>query len=238
MSLADISAEALEIVLVAAVLFIVYRALKLSRALVDRQYRARAVGTGIGALTLVSFISASTVDGVFGNTPTTVEGVLVEGAAWGFTFFGLLYWIVTNNDVAISSDYFNRDVLFWRAGGRWVTIGCVLAVWVIASLPPWWVPPQIQNSTVLSQIFNVLFGVPVAYAAIVLAITYRRLRDRNIRSYTKWALLSIVLMWATLGAGSSGGYVVLLAFAIGVAYIYSMNHTVTTLAIRTKTLPT
>jgi hypothetical protein len=238
MSLGDVVLEALELVLVAAVIFIVYRALRLSRALVDRPYRARAVGTAIGALTLVSFVSASTVDSIFGNTPTTVEGVLAEGAVWGFTFAGLLYWIVTNNNVALSADYFNRDALLWRAGGKWVTIGCVLFVWAFASLPPWWVPPQVENSNVLSQVFNVAFSVPVVYAAIVLAITFRRIKDRNIRTYTKWALLSIGLMWATIGASSSGTLAIPLAFAFALAYIYSMNHTVTVLAIRTKALPT
>jgi hypothetical protein len=224
-------------VLVAAVSFIAYRALRLRSALVDYPYRTRAVGTAIGALTLVSFILASAVDGVFGNTPTTVEGVLVEGAAWGFTFFGLLFWIVTNNNVAISADYFNRDTLLWRAGGKWVTIGSVLFLWVAASLPPWWIPPQIENNAAFTQFFNILFSVSVVYAAIVLAITFRRIKDRNIRSYTKWVLLSIFLMWATLASGSAGGPAILLGFALGVAYIYSMNHTVTVLAIRTKTLP-
>jgi hypothetical protein len=236
MSLGDLVYDASNVVLIVGVLLIAYRALTLRRALIDRPYRTRAFGTAIGALTVLGFLTASYADGIFGQTPTTSEGVLVEAAAWGFTFIGLLIWVVTNNNVAISADYFNRDVLLWRAGGKWVTIGGVLILYAFASLPPWWLPPQMESALV-GNFFNLVFFLAVAYSAIVLAITVLRIRDRSIRNYTKWVLVSIVFMWALVLVSPPGIFGILLGVAFLGAYLYAMNHTVTALAIRTKALP-
>ena len=238
MSPNDILTAAGEVIIITGVLFIGYRAFRLRSVLVDRPYRTRALGTGVGALTVIAFLSAGFLDSIFGETPTTAEGVLVEAVAWGFAFIGLLVWFVTNNDVAVAADYFNRDVLFWRRGGKWVTVGGVLVVYTLASVPSWWVPPQIYNNALLGTFFNGVFFVAAAYAAAVLAITYRRMIDRTTRTYTKWAVLSILLFWGAILLSGTGTIVDVVGLAITLAYLYSMNHTVTTLAIRTRTLPT
>jgi hypothetical protein len=238
MPLGDLLFDVIEVAIIAGVLFIAYRALRLGSALVDRPYRTRAFGTAIGALTIVGFVGAGYLDGVFGQTPTTAEGVLVEAAAWGFSFIGLLFWVVTNNNVAINADYFNRDVLFWRSGGKWVTIGGVLIIYTLASLPPWWYPPQFYNNFFVGNGFNLVFFVAVAYAALVLVITFLRLKDRTIRTYTRWVLLSVVLMWASFFSLGPDIFGILLGGTLAVAYLYAMNHTVTVLAIRTKVLAT
>ena len=221
------------IVLPVAAFFIAYRALSLRGVLVDRPYRTRALWTGIGGFSVVGFISAGFLTTAF--PATNVEGVLIEAAAWGFAFLVLYGWIATNIDVAISADYFNRDALAWKGGGKIAAIAVLLISYVAASLPPWWIPSQYQGTgtTIITLLF---LGVSV-YSATVLAVTVRRIVDRSIRSYTKWVVISIVLLFGgifTIGTSDLGD---LLGVALFVGWIFSMNHSVTTLAIRTRTLP-
>ena len=237
MSPDDILTAGIEILVIAGVLFIAYRAFRLRSVLVDRAYRTRALGSGVGALTAIAFTLAGVLDSIFGQSPTTVEGVLVEAAAWGFAFIGLLVWFVTANDVAIAADYFNRDVLFWRRGGRWLTVAGVLILYTFASLPPWWYPSQFNNSVYVQDFFNVVFFVPSGYAALVLAITFRRMMDKTIRTYTKWAVLSTVLFFGAVLLSGAGLVLDVVDLAVTLAYLYSLNHAVTTLAIRTRALP-
>ena len=99
----------------------------------------------MGGLSVVFFVTADYLDTVFGQTPTTWEGVIVEAVIWGVAFLVLLGWIVTNTNVAISADYFNRDALGWKRGGWVIAIGVVLVGWVLASLPSWWLPQVLMR---------------------------------------------------------------------------------------------
>jgi len=232
MSLGDLLTEAGTIVLPAATVFIAYRALSLRGVLVDRPYRTRALWTAIGGFSVVGFIAAGFLDTAF--PATTVEGVLVEAVGWGFAFLVLYGWIATNIDVAISADYFNRDALAWKSGGKIAAIAVILFSYVVASLPPWWIPSQFQDTG--TTIITLLFLGASVYSAIVLAVTVRRIVDRSIRNYTKWVVISIVLLFGgifTIGTNDLGD---LLGVVLYVGWILSMNHSVTTLAIRTRTL--
>jgi hypothetical protein len=231
MSPSDVLVLVSTAVLLASAIVIVFLAIRLRGALVDRPYRARALWTAIGALSVVAFIFAGYVDTIYGQIPTTAEGVLVEAAAWGFTFLALIGWIASNIDVALSADFFNRDPLRWKKGGEIVMIVFVLSAYVAASLPSWWFP-WISNSDIASAIFNALFLGVLAYSTTVLAVTYFRIQDKRIKNYTKWVVLSITCLYLIINA--SGGLVVLPA----VAWIYSMYRSVGSLAIRTRTLPT
>lgn len=231
MSPSDILVLVVTAVLLVSSLVIVYMAIRLRRALVDRPYRARALWTAIGAMSIVAFISAGYIDTIYGQVPTTVEGVLVEAAAWGFVFLALIGWIASNIDVALSADFFNRDPLRWKKGGKIATIVFILTAYVSASLPPWWIP-WIQNSPFFQTIFDAVFILVVVYSTSVLAATYFRIQDRRIKSYTKWVVLSITFLFFIVFA--PGGLIVLPA----AAWIYSMYRSVGSLAIRTRTLPT
>ena len=234
MSLGDFVPYGEAMVVTAAAILIGYRSLSLRGVLVDRPYRTRALWTAIGAFSLVAFFGAGFLDAFY--PATSVEGVIVEAIAWGFVFLVVYGWVATSIEVAISADYFNRDALSWKRGGKIATIAALLVSYIAASLPPWWIPPQYQDpgATAITLVF---FGVSV-YSAIVLAITVRRIVDRSIRNYTKWVLISIVLLFGgvfTTGTSELGD---LLGVALSVAWILSMNHSVTTLAIRTRALPT
>jgi len=232
MSLGDLLTEAGAIIAPAAAFFIAYRALSLRGVLVDRPYRSRALWTAIGGFSILGFVGAGFLDTAF--PATTVEGVLVEAAAWGFAFLVLYGWIATNIDVAISADYFNRDALAWKSGGKMAAIAVIVISYVVASLPPWWIPSQYQD-TGTTMITLLFLGVSV-YSAIVLAITVRRIVDRSIKNYTKWVVISIVLLFGGIFTTGTSDLGDLLGVALFVGWIFSMNHSVTTLAIRTRTL--
>ncbi|MDA4126789.1 MAG: hypothetical protein OK452_06275 [Thaumarchaeota archaeon] len=231
MSPSDILVLVITAVLLVSAIIIVYLAIRLRGALVDRPYRGRALWTAIGAMSVVAFISAGYIDTIYGQVPTTVEGVLVEAAAWGFVFLALIGWIASNIDVALSADFFNRDPLRWKKGGKMVTIIVILTAYVSASLPSWWFP-WISNSPFSQTLFETVFTLVIVYSTLVLAVTYFRIQDRRMKSYTKWVVLSITFLFFIIAA--PGDLIVLPA----VAWIYSMYRSVGSLAIRTRTLPT
>jgi len=232
-SLGDLVQYGEAAVVTAGAVFIAYRAMSLRRVLVDRPYRTRALWTAIGGFSLLGFTSAGYLDGLYPQT--SVEGVIVEALAWGFTFLVLYGWVATNIEVAISADYFNRDALAWKSGGKIAAIVALLVSYIAASLPSWWIPPQYQDpgTTAITLIF---LAVSV-YSAIVLAVTVRRIVDRTIRNYTKWVVFSIVLLFGGIFTAGTSDLGDLLGGVLLIAWILSMNHSVTTLAIRTRTLP-
>jgi len=229
----DLLIDLADLIFFAASVIVAFRALRLRPALVDRPYRSRALWTGIGALSIWGFGAASYVDGVFGETPTTAEGVLAEAAIWGFTFLVLYGWILANIDVAITADYFNRDALSWKRGGKITAVVLVVVGYALASLPPWWLPSSFESNGIGSDLVTALFILAAAYATLVLALVYRRIQDPRIRSYTLWMTLSFVCYF--VGIFSLGSAVAVIP---ALAWAYTMNRSAGTLAIRTRTLPT
>jgi hypothetical protein len=230
MSPSDVLELVTKVVFFTSAIIIAYFAIRLRSALVDRPYRARALWTAIGALSVVGLISALYVDTIFGQVPTTLEGLLVEDVAWGFTFLALIGWIASNINVALSADFFNRDPLRWKKGGEIATIIVIFSTYTAASLPSSWFP-WISND--FGQIsFEALFLSASIYATTVLAVTYFRIQDRRIRNYTKWVVLSITCLFLTIFANG------VLAVLPAVAWIYFMYRSVGSLAVRTRTLPT
>ena len=209
--------------------FALVRALSLRRALVDRPYRDRALWTAIGGLSAVLFVAAEYLDTIFGSVPTTWEGVVVEGIIWGAAFLVLFTWIVTNVNVSISADFFNRDALWWKMGGRVAVLMVILIAYVLASIP-----------SSLSQNIAALFVTfVIGYSALVLALTYSRTRDMRIRTYTKWVVLTIVSVFFYVDIANAGpGWPSSLVIIPALGYFYCTYQGVSTLAIRTKVLPT
>ena len=217
-------------------LYISFRALNLRRALVDAPYRDRALWTAMGTLSAVFFEAAWYLDTVFGETPTTSEGVIVEAAIWGLAFLVLLGWIVTNINVAISADYFSRDALGWKRGGWVVAIAVTLMGYVLAALPSWWLPQTVE--AVVGTLEGVFFFVAIGYATLVLVLTYFRIRDLRIKTFTKWVALSIASLFAYVFLlNVVTGWPLDLVIIPALVWVYCMNETVSTLAIRTRNLP-
>ena len=89
-----------------------------------------------------------------------------------------------------------------------------------------------------TDLITVFFFCGIGYAILVLALTYFRIADLRIKTYTKWVALSIAFLFAYialqqfLGPGLLG-----LVIIPALAWIYCTNKTVSTLAIRTRNLP-
>ena len=213
-----------------------FRALTLRRALVDRQYRDRAFWTAIGVLSVFLFVGASYIDSIFGQTPTTWEGVIVEDAIWGAAFLVLFGWIASNINVAISADYFNRDALGWRKGGWIVALVFILFGYVSASLPSWWVPAWLES--IGNTVITAAFFVAIGYPTVVLALVYTRIPDLRIKTYTKWVVVTLVSLFAVIAIPNTGPvWLSSLAIIPTLLWVYSIHGTVSALAIRTKSLP-
>ncbi len=229
MSPSDGLQAAVQVVLLGVVVYAMYRALSLRRALVDHPYRTRALWTAIGGLSVVSFFVATYLDSVFGETPSTVTAVVVEGVIWGFTFLVLYGWIAININVALTADFFHRDALSWKKGGGVVALVALMLSYGVASLPPWWF--SAAASALWSVVISVAFAVVTVYATVVLVVTYRRIADRRVKTYTKWVVLSVasVLLLIVLPSG--------LGFIAAIVWIFCIYRSVGSLAIKTRVLP-
>ena len=202
----------------------------------DHPYRARAFWTAIGALSVVSLVAAGAVDSYFGSV-TDLTSLLAEASVWGVVFFGLYGWMASNIDVAIVSDYFNRDSLRWMRGGKSTTIGLFVVGYIMSNLPPWGVLAALVTGwagSLLYDVITVIFLFVIVYAAAVLVIVYRRILDKRIKTYTKWVIASLSMMLVIAIVGDSS--VVLVALA-AIAYVYCMHRSIGSLAIKTKSLP-
>ena len=239
MSPSDIATLVAEVAFSIAAVFIALLALNLRRALVDRPYRSRALWTSVGALTLVSLFVANYADSIYLQGPAsqaTLTAVVVETIVWGFTFLGLFGWVVSNANVAIQADYFNRDVLAWKRGGMIASIVLIVGLFIFYNFPPWLEPAALANGTgwgySVNLVLDDLSGVVIVYAAAVMLICYRRINDMRIKNYTKWVVLSILALF--LG-------IVLPSFSVIVGYtlwVYCMYRSVGSLAIKVRALPT
>ena len=236
MSASDIIFDASQVAISLAAVFIALLSLNLRRALVDRPYRARALWTAVGALTLISLLVASYADTIYDVGTITLTDVIVETTVWGFTFLGLFGWIVSNANVAIQADYFNRDALRWRGGGMLASTVLIVGLFVIYNWPPWLEPAALANGTGWGfYVDNVLYNlgyVVILYAAVVILISYRRISDQRIRTYTKWVVASMGSLFLTLFLPSP------LNFVPAILWVLCMYRSVGSLAIKVRTLPT
>jgi len=230
MSVSDLLQGALQLGAVAVALFIVARALVLRRVLVDHPYRARALWAAVGGLTFLSFLATGPVDAFFGETPTNLTGVVVEDVIWGFTFVVLFGWIASNINVAIDADYFHQDVLLWKRGGEIAGLTALFGAWFIVSLPPWWLTQA--ESDIAGDVISIVFVALVVYSSAVLVVSYRRIADRRIKTYTLWVAASIASLLLLIVLPPT------ISILAGLWWVFCLYQSVGSLAIRTKSLPT
>jgi hypothetical protein len=236
MPASDLGLEATIVAFFVAAIVIVVLALNLRRALVDRLYRARALWTAIGALAMISLtLAEAVVDPIFGQVPSNLTSLIVEDVVWGFTFLGLFGWIVTNVNVAIDADYFNRDVLAWKSRGKVVAPVLLISLYLVVSLPPWWLPAGTASEmigSIISLVTGAAFLGVILYAAAALVITYRRVSDMRIKSFTKWVVVSMLSVFLVFTLPNE--LIVVAPFL----WAYSMYRSVGSLAIKVRKLPT
>jgi len=232
MSIGDLVYLVIDLFVSFAALYIAVRALSLRRALVDRPYRSRALWSAMGAIAIIAIIATGPINAVFGNG-TDVISLLIVSGVYGVFFLGLFGWIIVNNDVTIAADFLNRDALSWRKAGRTFSIVVWTATYVIINLPPWWFPASADSfmnffGNVVSTF--IFFGI-AGYGAVVLYISYRRISDLRIRTYTRWVVLSFVFTILAIALSFFNS-----SFVLGIPLIYCMYRSVESLAIRTRKL--
>jgi len=215
-----------------ALVYIAVRALALRRALVDRPYRSRAFWAAMAAIAVIAVITTGPIDAYYGNS-TTVTAIAVEATVYGVFFLGLFGWIIVNNDVTLAADFLNRDALLWKRAGRTSSAVVWTATYVIINLPPWWFPASADSfmnffANVISTF--IFFGI-AAYGAAVLYISYRRVSDLRIKTYTRWVVLSVVTLVLAILVSFFN-----VAFILGIPVVYCMYKSVQSLAIRTRKL--
>jgi hypothetical protein len=176
---------------------------------------------------------AGTIYGV--GTPDLTD-VIVETTVWGFTFLGLYGWIVSNANVAIQADYFNRDALRWRRGGMLASTVLIVGLFITYNWPPWLEPAEMANGTgwgfYVDNVLSNLSGVVILYAAAVILVSYRRISDQRIKTYTKWVVASMASLFLTLFLPS------IVNFIPAILWAFCMYRSVGSLAIKVRTLPT
>jgi hypothetical protein len=182
-------------------IIVAYRALRLRRVLVDAAYRTRALWMGLAGLGCVSLVTAIWTDGLAsqGYWILANPGVatLVADFLWGFTFLAIYGWIFTNINIALAADFLHRDALGWRRGGRYVMVAGLLVPYLSVSIPPSFYLPisaaaQADLQATGSFWFGLIFGFFTAYAALVLGIAFRRIRDFVIKRYMKWVGITVL----------------------------------------------
>jgi hypothetical protein len=221
-------------VIVTSAAFIALRALRLRKALVDHSYRARALWTAIGALSIVGLFLAEYFTSVYGITPQDITGLLITDVFWGFTLLGLYGWVASNINVAISTDFFNRDALSWKKGGRIIATLVIWITFILFSVPSTWVPTTISTGTA-GYVLTLLLFVVLFYSAGTLGLASHRIKDKLIKGYTRWVALSVLFLLIVVIVNYAGwNEVVALPAAL---WVFCMYRSVGSLAIRSRGLP-
>lgn len=177
---------------------------------------------------------ANYADTIYEVGTINLTDVVVETTVWGFTFLGLYGWIVSNANVAIRADYFNRDALAWRRGGMLASTVLIVSLFIFYNWPPWLEPSALANGTgwgfIVDNVLVDLSYVIVLYAAAVIVISYRRISDQKIKTYTKWVVASIASLFLLFFSPS------LLDIVPAALWVFCMYRSVGSLAIKVRTL--
>jgi hypothetical protein len=161
-----------------------YRSLLARRILRRPVYRSHALWTTlIGLVFGVTFVLGAydelTAVELFGGLPTTSVPYIV-----GILGIVLWAWIDQSIEVALDMDFLHRDTIFWKAGVRFVAWAFILAGFVFYVF-------------LVGTVFYDGFTVLIVYAAVVLFISAKKVRDAAMKSYVKWVgvmAVSIVIM--------------------------------------------
>jgi hypothetical protein len=193
-------------VLFASGVFVIsgFRAFESKRVLASRAHRSRALWTFVLGILLIPFELTVILTLVYFGGPTglTSEGDLVLAFIVAFNIVGL-FFLDSTIQVARAMDFFHRDTLHW---GR--TKVLVFGLFVVGMVGTLFAPFG-------GALFNILWVAAFGYCATVLIATSLRVRDRAIRTYTRWiGLFAVIVSLPFLYPGASP-YPVLAGFAVG-----------------------
>jgi len=180
------------------------RAFGASRVLVSRAHRSRALWNTVLGILMIPF-ELTVIVYLEGPARLTSEDVLVLAFTIAFNLVAF-FFLDSTIKVARGMDFFHRDTFHWVR-----TNMAVLALFVAGIVGTLFSPFD-------GTLFNLLWIATFGYCAIVLIATSLRVRDRAMRTYTKWiGLFAVVVSLPFLYQGSP--YPVLVGFAVG-SFVY------------------
>lgn len=116
-------------------------------------------------------------------------------------------WIDRSIEVALDMDFLHRDPLSWEGGLRWVTWAVLLAEEAVGLFIP-------MNEQSLGVIYYAVFTVIFAYAASVLFVSSRNVRDNAMKSYIRWVGVMTACLVASTFTYPYFGIFVIFAYAL------------------------
>lgn len=196
-----------------------FEAFKASRVLANRVYRTRAIWSGVLAILFVPFdvVVVVFLPG-FRGASLVAYGSLVFLYAFNLAAF---FFLDTTILVARELDFLHRDPARWTVT-RWIVLAVIVLGIAGVYLGPSTGPVQLT--------FSLMWTLGFIGIAGVLAVASLRVRDRMMRSFTKWiGIFSIVVTVPFLYMGPSP-----FPFMVGLAVASFMYYrAVTSLPIRT-----
>jgi hypothetical protein len=179
------------VVIVGISFYAAYYALNLSRLLVDKVQKSRAIWTAALSLLLSTFILAFILSPESGP----YSGIFVVPAI--ALVLILAGWMDSTIGVAIDQDYFHRNTLHWKTIRPlfWVGIFIVFLVAPIATIM------GLKLGLNDSQLFLSPFIAipPFVYGTAALFVSGERSKDRKMKSYLRWLGLSVISLFAAFG---------------------------------------
>jgi hypothetical protein len=180
------------------------RAFGARRVLASLAHRSRALWMVVLGILMIPF-ELSVIVYLAGPTGLASEDVLVLAFVIAFNLVAFFY-LDSTIKVARAMDFFHRDTFHW---GK--TNMIALALFVVGIVGTLFSP-------IGGTLFNLLWIGTFGYVAIVLIATSLRVRDRAMRTYTKWVgLFAVVVALPFLYQGSP--YPVLVGFAVS-SFVY------------------
>ncbi len=169
-----------------------YYSFALSRALVNREYRNRAIWTAMIAIALVATVYPLLFFALSNFAPSSFFQLVTLYTVSTADLLFLYAWLDSTIRIAIGQDFFHRDTFGWSRLRYIFWTGLIpleLLIWIGLLLPtnyPFFVARGLA--------FAGFFGV----VGLVLFVSGLRTSDRTIRTYLMW--LGLIMLWALVMA--------------------------------------
>jgi hypothetical protein len=186
-----------------------YYSLNLSRMLIDRLEKSRAIWTGSVSILL------STTLLLFIFTPETGPYSAIWVISLVIFILALAGLIDSTIRVAIEQDYFHRNTLYWKKL-RYLFWAGILFIFVLGPILTFTGFPNLTSGLALDALAGI---VPFVYGIAALFVSGKRSKDRKMRSYLRWLGLAVLVLlgvaldsYITTGGGEAFLLFVVLAY--------------------------
>jgi len=215
------------IVTLMILVFALYRATEFNRVLVGGAYKSRAKWTAV-FLASVAFLLV--------DSSGQIPYLSADNETTGFLLITLALPLFINGNVraAQETDFFHRDILYWRVLWRANIVGllCVTILTVVVILLSGYVPGTSSTASPSvsagASLFFFILIVESIYGTATLIVAARRSQDRTMRRFVRMlglSLLGLVLfftVWIPIDyfAPGVGDFLSYFGFVMAAYYLY------------------